>query len=508
MKKNFKTVINLFAWFCIIIIALPGCNSNKYLKVASVSLEVDTSLYWRYKGDPTLLLGAFNHAHNPFIDGSTLDTIQIDPLEVIIDQMDELAAVGGNYIRCVLDPGGAAKRNIHPHKKNTEGLYDLTEPEGDFWQRLSTFIREAEKRDVIIEIELWNWHDWYGENWKNHPFNPARNTNYSVENSGLAIDYPKEMAVTKHPMAKCVPGQPEYDTASEETRKKYDLIRGYQEIYVQKVLDHTFPHKNVLYCMNNETGEKPAWGAYWIKYIKGEASLAGVKVMCTDMTNDMWKASESRAIGYYLANPQIYDYINVSQVNNRHRDETHWEKIKWIADEAKSKNFLLNMSKLYGSDQLPHPWGGWKHGDSDNAIEEWWRNLIAGVASVRFHRPPHGIGLSEESKACISATREIESIIKFWNVSPRLDLLSDRESDEAYLAAQAGEEYILYMTHNGGGSVGLNLEKYNGSEFNITWVNIDTAESIQGSPISGGKVVTVNRPDGTAHWVAAICKIK
>jgi hypothetical protein len=308
-------------------------------------------------------------------------------------------------------------------------------------------------------------------------------------------------------MAKCVPGHPAYDTATEETRKKYDLIRGYQEIYVQKVLECTFPHKNILYCMNNETGEKPAWGVYWIKFIKEKALKAGVKVICTDMADDFYKASQSKYIAYYFSNPQIYDYINVSQVNSRHRDETHWEKIKWIADEAKRKGFLMNMSKLYGND-LTHAWDEWKPGDTDNAIEEWWRNLVAGVASVRFHRPLSGIGLSEESKACISATRKIESLIKFWNVDPRLDLLSEREPDEAYLAARPGEEYILYFTHNGGGSVGLNLEKYSGSEFNITWVNIDTAVSKEGSKIAGGEIVTINRPDDSAHWVAAIYKAK
>jgi hypothetical protein len=166
------------------------------------------------------------------------------------------------------------------------------------------------------------------------------------------------------------------------------------------------------------------------------------------------------------------------------------------------------MTKIYGNDIALNskPWSRFKPGDTDNAIEEWWRNLIAGVAGVRFHRPTSGIGLYAAAKNCISATRKVETRVKFWDVEPRLDLLTNRQSDEAYLAADPGKAYILYFTKNGGGSVGLKLDSYPDTTFELRWVNIGTGNWGSTTTISGGSTVTIDRPNGSSHWVATIVR--
>jgi hypothetical protein len=262
--------------------------------------------------------------------------------------------------------------------------------------------------------------------------------------------------------------------------------------------------------MNNETHADPAWGQYWMKFIEDKASARGKSVSTTDMFDDVFRAKNSRGFTYQLSNRSKYDYVDVSQANSRHRDEAHWNTIKWISDAAKKTEppYLLHMTKIYGNDLAlsGKPWGGFKPGDSDNGIEEWWRNLIAGVAGVRFHRPTSGIGLYPEAKNCISATRKVESKVKFWNVEPRMSLLTERQSDEAYLAADPGKDYILYFTKNGGGSVGLKLDSYPDTKFNLSWINIGTGEWGPTATISGGSTVTIERPDGSSHWVATIVR--
>lgn len=52
-----------------------------------------------------------------------------------------------------------------------------------------------------------------------------------------------------------------------------------------------------------------------------------------------------------------------------------------------------------------------------------------------------------EAKASIKTARLVESEIKFWEVEPKMQLLSDREPNEAYLAAETGEKYILYFPY-------------------------------------------------------------
>lgn len=120
--------------------------------------------------------------------------------------------------------------------------------------------------------------------------------------------------------------------------------------------------------------------------------------------------------------------------------------------------------------------------------------------------PPRSGGLSPQAQACLRATRQTESKVKFWDLAPRLDLLSDRDADEAYLGADPGKAYLLYFTKNGGGSVGLDLAAYPGATFEIAWVNIDTGEWGSRGSLSGGASPTVARPDGTAHWVAVIVR--
>ena len=101
---------------------------------------------------------------------------------------------------------------------------------------------------------------------------------------------------------------------------------------------------------------------------------------------------------------------------------------------------------------------------------------------------------------------KIESKVKFWNVEHRLDLLTNRQSDEAYLAADPGKAYILYFTKNGGGSVGLKLDSYPDTTFELRWVNIGTGNWGSTTAISGGSTVTIDRPNGSSHWVATFVR--
>jgi hypothetical protein len=285
-------------------------------------------------------------------------------------------------------------------------------------------------------------------------------------------------------------------------------VRRFQEKFVDRLLSITLRYDNVLYCMNNETHENAAWGLYWIDFIKDTARRQSKSVCTTDMFDDVYKAQDSPDLALQWKYRGKYDYIDVSQVNSRHADEEHWERVAWIADAASKVTppCLLHMTKLYGNDLAldSRPWSGWKPGDSDNAIEEWWRNLLAGIAGVRFHRPTAGIGLCDASKNCIRATRKVETLVKFWDVAPKLDLLTDREPDEAYLAADPGNAYILYFTKTGAGSVGLNLNGYPQTTFQLRWVNVATGDWGPAKTVAGGRTVTLARPDDSAHWVALI----
>jgi hypothetical protein len=481
-------------------------------RAALAQIAVDGH-YWRYDGRRVLLLGAWNHGHNPFIDHDTdndRDNKGVSTPAQIEQALDELAEAGGNYLRCVLDPGMAAGTQGFSFCRKSADRYDLNEMAGPFWERLEAFIAGARDRTMIVQIELWDRFDLIDGSWGSwpvSPWNPKNNVNYTTESSGLAVSYG---GFGKHPFLQGVPGHPAYEGASAARKEKYDLVRSFQDRFVAKLLSITLRYGNVLYCMNNETHEDPAWGQYWMRFIKEQASAAGKSVATTDMFDDVYRAQDSRGLAYQLAHRETYDYIDISQANSRHADETHWDKVRWIVEAARRVDppYLLHMTKVYGNDLAldGQPWSGWRPGDTDNAIEEWWRNLLAGVAGARFHRPTAGIGLSPAAKACIRATRKVETLVKFWEVEPRPDLLTGRDSDEAYLAADPGKAYILYFTRNGGGSVGLRLNDHPETTFGVRWIDIGTGDWGPAKTLSGGTTVAIDRPDGSSHWVATITR--
>ena len=126
--------------------------------------------------------------------------------------------------------------------------------------------------------------------------------------------------------------------------------------------------------------------------------------------------------------------------------------------------------------------------------------MIAGSASCRFHRPDSGIGINNIAKACIAAARKAEAVIKLWDVEPHMELLGDREMDEAYVAAKPGEQYLLYFTD--GGTVYLDLSHLK-DRFKLRWINITTGKWGDQSTLNGGTRVAISAP-ASGGWAAAI----
>jgi len=166
----------------------------------------------------------------------------------------------------------------------------------------------------------------------------------------------------------------------------------------------------------------------------------------------------------------------------------------WINQQNRRFPRPLNNTKIYSDGQL-----NFGTGTPVDGVERFWRNLIAGCASCRYHRPTAGIGLNDIAKACIRAARKIESIVPFQQVEPKIDLLCDRESDEAYIAAGPGV-YILYFTEGGSVTVDFSADR---GKLKLQWVNIATGDWGPKTTIDPGKAVKISTP-GPKGWAVAI----
>lgn len=435
----------------------------------------DNSRYWQYKGEPVLLLG-----------GSKTDHIFL--LEDLEEHLDEMVSLGGNYVRNTISQREGL--DLKAHKRLANGKFDLRQWNPTYWNRFSNCLKWCSQRNIIIQIEVWDRFDYSQEHWENSPWRPANNVNYTSEQSGLANAYPAPAWRDRQPFFHTIPGMRRY-------KKQYDVVRQFQEKFISRMLSYSLKYGNVLYCMNNETSTPPEWGRYWMKFIKDDAAESGVEVYVTDMFDDVWKPQSSAKLRQAFDNPQVYPFIDISQVNSRTFNEAHWNNLMWIMNQVKKHPRPLNNTKIYSAGQT-----SWGSGTPKDGVERFWRNLIAGSASCRFHRPGAGIGLNDTAKGCILTTRKVEKLIKFWEVEPHMDLLSNREDDEAYIATKPGEQYVLYFTD--GGSVGLNLKGCQG-KFQLRWIDIRTGNWVDRKAIPGGRVVTVNAPD-KGPWVAVIVR--
>jgi hypothetical protein len=431
--------------------------------------------YWQYKSEPVLLLG-----------GSKTDHIFL--AEGLKEHLDEMVGVGANYVRNTMSQREGL--DLKPHRRLADGKFDLDQWNPVYWRKFADCLKWCEERDIIIQIEVWDRFDYAQDNWLHSPWRPHNNVNYTSAESGLANNYPAPAYRDRQPFFHAIPGMKGYNT-------KLDLVRRYQEEFVTRMLSYSLQYPNVLYCMNNETSTAPQWGRYWMKFIRDRAGEEGIEIFLTDMFDDGWKPQSSAKIRQAFDSPEIYPFIDISQVNSRAFQEDHWRNLLWLIQQRKAYPRPLNHTKIYSDGQTR-----WGSGTPKDGIERFWRNLIAGSASCRFHRPTGGIGLNDVSKACIRAGRKVEQNVRFWDVEPRMGLLSDRETDEAYLSALPGEKYVLYFTE--GGSVGLDLTGHRG-RFQLRWISIRTGDWADKTVVSGDKVVTINAPS-KAPWVATVVR--
>ena len=249
-----------------------------------------------------------------------------------------------------------------------------------------------------------------------------------------------------------------------------DKLRGYQEKYVDKLLQYTLSYGNILYCMNNETTTPKEWGLYWMKHISSRAKSAGRIVYVTDMFDSYYKPKSCDICNYEIEHPESYQFVDVSQINSRNFGQMHWDSLKWIVESRNRVEPLrpINCVKTYGG--MNSSWGS---GSNQDGIERFVRQMFLGVAAGRHHRGPHGNGNNDKALASLRTIRKIEKSIKFWDLKPSVEILEERADNEAYAARNGDEHYLIYYPLDG--SVIVNLA-FTSDQYLFTWIDIRSGQ--------------------------------
>jgi len=424
--------------------------------------------FWQYKGKPLLLLGA-----------SSDDNLFQWPAKMLIPHLDSMKSVGANYVRNTMSDRQDRKFELYPFKKTENGKYDLNQWNDEYWQRFEFFLKETKKREIIVQIEVWDRFDYARNNWPPHPYNPKNNINYNEAESGLDLEYPDHPGQNKQPFFFTTPKQ-----------RNNEVLLKFQKQFVEKMLSYSLKFDHVLYCMDNETSAEEEWAIFWAEFILSKTKESKKEIYVTEMWDnwDLTTDHHKRTFDH----PERYSFCDVSQ-NNQKKGQVHWDNFQWVRNYISTQPRPLNTVKTYGADGGPH-------GNTKDGIERWWLHVLGGAASARFHRPPAGLGLSELSMNSVKVAREIEQNVKFWELQPGNELLSEREENVAYLTSKPGEVYIVFFTN--GGEVGLDLSAVK-SSFTIRWFDIRNGKMVSESKIDGGKIVNLKAP-AELEWVAVL----
>jgi hypothetical protein len=446
--------------------------------------------YWQYKGEPVMLLGGtdqdnlFNHPD-----------LGPDGLEA---HLDLLASVGGNYVRNTMssrDRIDATSNffnndNIYPfHRDQESGLYDLDRFNDEYWDRFRNFLDMTAERDIIVQIEMWDRWDYSGDRhphynaygWSAQPFNPKNNINYSSGETNL--DDEKWQG---HPIFRTIP---ELDNVPQ--------VLAYQEALVDKLLSITFEYYHILYCVSNESNASEEWSRHWANFIRDRAGRSGVGVEVTEMW-DNWDLTHQMHQRTF-AHPDLYSFVDISQ-NNHQQGQTHWDNMQ-AAHRLLTDRRPMNNVKIYG---------GTQHGGGlDEGTNKFWRIILGGCSSARFHRGGrvtgyYGAGLSELAQTQIRSARLFLEEFDLFSASPdeESSLLSNREENEAYLAFIPGEQYAVYFPD--GGSVNLDMSGTDGN-FTMKWLDISSSTWSDQVSLQPEAAIEITAP-GDGQWLALIVR--
>src|SRR5690606_3316934 len=194
------------------VVFLMSCQSYRSTK-KTIQPWTENPWYWEYEGEPVILLGA-----------SSDDNLFQWPADILIPHLDSMKHVGANYVRNTMSDRKDRSFEEYPFKRIENDKYDLTQWNEVYWDRFENFLKETAKRDIIVQIEVWDRFDYTRTNWPNHPYNPDNNINYTSEETSLDSEYPDHPGQNKQPFFFSTPQQ-----------RNIEILLNIQERFVDKM---------------------------------------------------------------------------------------------------------------------------------------------------------------------------------------------------------------------------------------------------------------------------------
>ena len=472
-KKSYLAII-FFTALCTGSIAAQTNNH--------IQLYTENPRYWQYQDNPVLLIGGSDDDNLFQWTGSTL-----------ADHLDQLVAVGGNYVRNTMSDRDE-QGDAYAFRQLPSGLYDLNQWNDEYFNRLANFLQQTASRDILVQIEIWDEWDFQTSAYERSPWNPQNNISYRLAETIMPATHNPNRDVADHQFFKTIP-------------QLHDdkIVLGYQQAFIEKVLSITFQFDHVLYTIMNESRADRVWSYYWADYLRTLAADAGHAIYIAPMRGDPGDTVEE-----VLQHPDRFDFADISQsakwANQAHADVIieQWNRLSEMPRP-------LNSTKQYGA----YIKRSWVPEFEDEGLSRLWRAIFCGQASVRHHRPEAGLGLDSIAQNNIKALRTITEMLVPWQCQPHqqaVNLLKDRQEDEVYIMADPGRVYGLYFPGEGftvndervpgDGVISLDISHIKG-EVRVRWFDIEAHRWLEPEHVQSNGTIPLNTPDN-GHWLALV----
>ncbi len=407
--------------------------------------------------------------------------------------LDLMQANGGNFIRNVLNTstthiaslGGYGRETdglmLQPFLKFTSGpnsgLYDLSQYNQVWFDRLAAFLAECESRSIIVALTLWELWDFIEistQRYHTNAWNPTNNINYNSTQSGLPT---YNISIFPWTSAWTTAIRFGFTVPALDNRT---IVLNLQKAFITKVMQTCLPYTNVLYNMVNERMDQSAplqFADYWIQFIKDRAAEQGKTIQTTDMSNGWTYTAHQSLIG--RTNLSSYE---VSQMGNS-GGQAHYDAVISTRNQLNGSKPMIAAKYYvdydYGTNLGPN-----------EPVDKMFRTMFAGVAAGRLHRPTdktmsgiydtQGLGLGftynsdQPGRRVLKAARMFSDAVDMFSMTPDNGILSGRLVNESYALRTANSQIGLYFTGKDNASVTVNISSLPSGNYQLKRLDVFT----------------------------------
>ena len=436
--------------FGVIILTLGFLLASDISAVAKpISLHPDNPKYFKFRDKPTVLITSAEHY------GAVLNLdFQQKPY------LDELKRSGMNYTRIFSgaycgSPGDfqiphntlapAAGKLICPWARSSQpgyagggNKYDLSKWDDAYFKRLKSFLKEAGKRGIVVEISLFC--PFYGDSmWNLSPMKSANNIN------GLSEISSQEAYSLKHK----------------------DITR-IQEEMTKKIVTELRDFDNIFYEICNE----PYFGGVtleWQKHIAAviketESKFPAKHLIAQNIANGSQR----------VANPDP----NVSILN------FHYASPPSAVEENSSFKGVIGCDEtgFQGQADSPYREEGWAFIMAGGAL---YNNLdyaftVSNPDGTAKVNPPTPGGGGVTFRTAMSALKKFIDTFNYIKMSPDKTIQAPNGTTIRALS-EPGKQYAIYI--RGGSQTTLKLDLPKG-KYQVKWVDTRTGETLKTSQLT------------------------